>query len=150
MKKSFLLVIVFFSICLNAQAGFLNFYTIKVDCNCKVKDSNGNTIKSEKNVSIDFDFQSSNLIGIHCADLDIHIDKFDGKFYHQSEKVNSKTTKGNPYTAYIFYYGTTNGPTIYYSRAAAEFTVTPLLGIAPSDSQYRYIFDVLAVKRYNP
>lgn len=90
MKKIFFLIITFFFICLNAQAGFLNFYTLRVLCNYKVLDNNRNTIikkESDKLIPLDFFFNGSDLIGIYCADLNIHIDKLNGKFYHNYEKM---------------------------------------------------------------
>lgn len=63
MKKNFFLIITFFFICLNAQAGFLNFYTLRVLCNYKVLDNNRNTIiKKESDKLIPLDFFSMVLI----------------------------------------------------------------------------------------
>lgn len=149
MKKIFFLIITFFFICINAQAGFLNFYSIKLECNCVVSDTNGNIIKNKNSVSLVLDFLSDNLIAINCSDLDIHINEFGTKLYKETNELDFKTNEGVPYTMFIFTYKTNSKYAISYSRAEAPLTVTPVFCIAPSNSQLLYTFNVYMVQGYN-
>lgn len=152
MKKNFLLIISFFFICLNAQAGLLNFYTLRMLCNYKVLDRNSNTIEKkemDKLIPLDFFFSGPELIGIYCTDLNIHIDKFNGKFYHNYKKMESKTQEGKSYISHLFYYVITDCFALSYVRASLEFIVTPFITLSTSDEQHSYIFDVFSIQDYN-